>query len=691
MTISDPGLRVWFMSISPDRWTKVTEIFDEALGVEPSSRRGFVRERSGGDEEIEREVTSLLDSTSVDSEEFERPAIEWLEGLSVAELVDTPSRAGQRIGPYELIREVGHGGMGTIYEAVRTDDGRRVAIKTIARGGRSSVILRRFRQERQILASLEHPNIASLYDGGITEDGHPYFVMEFVEGRPIDAHCTERQLTARQRLLLVRQVCGAVQYAHRKLVVHRDIKPSNVLVTADGTVKLLDFGIAKLLPQEGVGEVLTASGLHALTTAYASPEQVRGDPIATASDIYSLGVVLYELLTGRPPFPPAENTPLALQRRICDEVPLRPSEAVAADRETRRGLGPPNRLARTLRGELDDIVMMALRKEPERRYASAEHLSDDLRRYLEHRPVLARPDSLGYRARKFIRRYHVSIAAAAVAAASLAIGTAGVVVQRGVAQEERDRARAAATVATRERAKAERVSQFLENMLGAADPSWYSTAERPGPQTTIGTIFETAGRRVDAELANTPDVRASILRTLGRANAALQRTDLAEQQLQSSLALHRQLYGNDHVEVANDEHELGNLYIKRVDIANAEKWMRQSLATFARIHDDTSDGYGRAVNDMGLVLSGRGQPAEAEPYFRKAAAHRRRFDGAPSPGLAIIVGNLGLALDSQGKFAEAEQAYRESLSIFASFPQRDYLDRGYSHNNHALVLSLRGQ
>ncbi|MDP1857393.1 MAG: tetratricopeptide repeat-containing protein kinase family protein, partial [Gemmatimonadaceae bacterium] len=450
-------------------------------------------------------------------------------------------------------------------------------------------------------------------------------------------------------------------------------------------------GIAKLLPDDRVdGATLTRAGFHALTTVYASPEQVRGEPIATVSDVYSLGVVLYELLAGRPPFTPEGMTPHELQRRICEDSPARPSVAATTETASTAGLGDASRLRRLLRGELDDIVMMALRKEPERRYTSAEQLSEDLRRYLEHLPVLARRDTFAYRTSKFVQRYRTGVAAAALVAVSLGIGVGAVVTQGRVATRERDRARIAGASAERERVRTQRVSDFLRDMLGAADPSWYATSERPGPRTTVGELLESAGRKVDSDLESEPAVRAAILQTLGRANQTLANFDIAQRQLEGALALNRQQYGERHAEVASDLHELGMLHHQRGQIAKAESTYAQSLEIFRALSDSTSDAYSRTESDLGLALLSRGRAVEAAPLLRSAVAHRRRLDGGASPALAITLGNVALALDVQGKLDEAEMAYRESLATFARLPGRDYFERGFSLHNLAIVRSLRG-
>jgi serine/threonine-protein kinase len=663
------------MNLTPERWQVVKSLFDAALEQPVASRERWLRSATADDPGLREEVESLLAALEAGRDRFERTPALSLGLLGDEDGAGAPE-AGARVGPYRLIREVGRGGMGVVFEAFRDDDQyrKRVAIKTISRGADSELILRRFRYERQILARLDHRNIAGLLDGGVSDTGQPYFALEFVEGTPIDRYCETGRLGLRERLQLFRQVLGAVQYAHTNLVIHRDLKPSNILVTADGTVKLLDFGIAKLLSEDAdsVGEGLTQPGVVPLTTAYASPEQVRGDAVTTATDVFSLGLVLYQLLAGRHPFihdrPGGDET----RRRILEITPPPPSTVAEASRRQR-----------LVRGDLDSIVMMALRKEPERRYGSAEQLSEDLRRWLAGLPVSAQPDSAGYRLRKFARRHRAVVIAGAGALMALVAGLGAALWQGSVARSERDHAQ-------RERAKAERINAFLQNMLGAADPSWYSSTERPGPLTTIGTVFDAAGRRAESDLAVQPEVLADVLRTLGRANQALRRLDRAEPQLERARELHLTLQGPASGDVANDEHELGMLRSAAGDLPGAERWMRQALERFRAVGDSLSDGYGRTLADLGTTLAAAGRPAEGEPLIRASARHRWRFDST-SAANAILLGNLGMVLSLQGKLDSAEPIYRSALAGFAIFKSREFFEKGFTLGNLAVDYLNRGR
>ena len=381
-------------------------ILDDALDVPAGERAAFIAARCEGDEEMRREIEALV--AAAEGWTFVERAEDADAPTPSADLAPPP-RAGERVGAYELVSELGQGGMGMVYLARRADDQfqKRVAIKLIRPGMASDFALQRFRSERQISASLEHPNIARLLDGGATADGKPYFVLEYVEGEPLTAYCESRALPIPERLNLFLEVCSAVIYAHQNLVVHRDIKPNNILVTADGQPKLLDFGIAKLLDPEAADAGETGTLFRMMTPDYASPEQIRGERITTTSDVYALGVVLYELLAGKKPYQVTGNTPGELMRVVCERDPEKPS--VTAN-------------SRELRGDLDAIVGKAMRKEPERRYASVAELADDIRHHLSGRPVRARRGTFVYRAGKFARRHSIALAATVVAAVALAGG-----------------------------------------------------------------------------------------------------------------------------------------------------------------------------------------------------------------------------------------------------------------------------
>jgi non-specific serine/threonine protein kinase/serine/threonine-protein kinase len=401
-----------------ERWQQVKQLLAETIAVDDAERAPFLDRACQGDAELRREVESLLSSHHEASTGFLKEPVVNISGTVTA----APARE-RRLGAYQIAEEIGHGGMGEVHRAVRADGQytKEVAIKMVRGGFESGSLAERFRNERQILASLDHPNIARLLDGSTTEGGVPYLVMELIRGVPIDQYCDEHGLTVTERLRLFRQVCAAVQYAHQRLVIHRDIKPSNILVTEDGVPKLLDFGLAKLLDPAADAETTMP---RAMTPEYASPEQIRGEVITTASDVYSLGVVLYRLLIGRLPYAGDTTTPHQLARAICDHDPARPSTVAFKSQRNQRGSpsttasissrreDSPVKLRKRLAGDLDNVVLMALRKDAAQRYPSVEQFSEDIRRHLENIPVLARKHALAYRTTKFIRRHKAGVAAA---------------------------------------------------------------------------------------------------------------------------------------------------------------------------------------------------------------------------------------------------------------------------------------
>jgi eukaryotic-like serine/threonine-protein kinase len=426
--------------MTPERLRRIRAVYEAALERDPAAREALLEVECRADGDLRREVERLLGAREHLPEWLAGPLLGPAGPIFDAMAKTTPGMEGRQLRGYELIREIGRGGMGTVYLAERTDGTYRkqVAIKIVRAEKDNGEIQERFRREREILASLDHPNIARLLDGGSTEEGLPYFVMEFVDGQPIHRWCDERKLNIGERIELFRNVCAAVQYAHQHLVVHRDLKPANILVTADGTVKLLDFGIAKLLDMAPAGELpATITMMRLMTPEYASPEQIKGKAITTLTDVYSLGVVLYELLTGHRPYHLLSEAMHDIARMISEEEPTRPSDIVSTSEgeEGARGEhavtpqavsevreGDPNRLRKRLQGDLDSILLTTLRKEPARRYSSVEALSDDLQRHLDNLPVSAREDSFWYRANRFARRHPGGVTAGCIVALLLAAG-----------------------------------------------------------------------------------------------------------------------------------------------------------------------------------------------------------------------------------------------------------------------------
>jgi serine/threonine protein kinase/tetratricopeptide (TPR) repeat protein len=444
----------------PERWQKVKNVLSAALEIDPAERSSYLDRACDSDTSLRLEIEHLLAM-----EKQSLTAILNFSSSGFNESSDPAStRHERRVGPYQLVQEIGVGGMGEVYRALRADDQYRkeVAIKLVRAGYDSKFVVARFRNERQVLASLDHPNIARLLDGGTTDEGTPYFVMELLEGEALTEYCNQRRLAMPDRLELFLQVCSAVQYAHQRLIIHRDLKPSNILVTADGVPKLLDFGIAKIL-DPSVAELPdpTQTMFRLLTPAYASPEQIKGEPITTVSDVYSLGVVLYELLTGQHPYRSQNAAPEELIRAVCQAEPEKPSSVVCKKANARNGADSRRtaeptsssdnlnrKLRKQLRGDLDNIILMALRKEPHRRYASVEQFAADIRRHLENLPVIARKDTVRYRIAKFVARHKTGVLAAASVAALLLVALIVTLREARIARQQ-------AMLAQQHRARAE--------------------------------------------------------------------------------------------------------------------------------------------------------------------------------------------------------------------------------------------
>ncbi len=694
-----------------ERWQQVKQVFQSVCELEPGERAAFLDQTCSSDAELRCEVESLLAASNAAPAFLDTPAVAAFGDLLALEQPE--SLIGQRIGPYVLSQLIASGGMGTVYLGVRADEqfDQRVAIKFIKCGMASADCLRHFFRERQTLASLDHPNIARLLDGGATEEGLPYLVMEYVEGKPIDEYCDERCLSTAQRLTLFNTVCGAVHYAHQNLVVHRDLKPGNIFVTPEGVPKLLDFGIAKVLTPDPQSDhqAPTVTVQPCMTPEYASPEQIRGEPITTATDVYSLGVVLYELLTGHHPYRAKSRLLHELARTICEEEPVRPSTVVRRVEEVsttvggtpelltpelvsrRRGV-QPDKLRRRLSGDIDAIVLMALRKEPQRRYVSVEQFSEDIRRHLEGLPVQARHSTFRYRSAKFIRRHKAGVAAAAVVALSLLVGIAATAWAADVASRERDTAVQARQFAQQEAAnarveahKSERVTSFLQNMLAAASPG------RDGPDVTVGALLDEAAARVSTEFGDDPEVESAVRTAIGETYVELGRYAEAEPHLRAALAIQRQIHGEEHWDVAKSLNSLGVLLHAKGDYAAAQSCLEEALAMHRKIYGNEHPDVAQDLNNLGVVLRVQGADAQAEPMLRQALAIRRHLYGDEHRETAETLNNLANLLRSREDYAGAEPLCRDVLTVRRKLLGEEHPDVAQAINNLAVVLAAQGR
>ena len=584
----------------------------------------------------------------------------------------------ERLGPYRVVSMLGEGGMGAVYLAERDDDEflQQVAIKVV-RGLLDPERVRQFRNERQILAWLEHPNIARLLDGGTTDDGLPYLVMEHVQGRPIDRHCDARRLTVADRLRLFLVVCGAVSHAHRSLIVHRDIKPTNILVTDAGVPKLLDFGIARLaLDGAGAETGVTRAPGRMMTPDYASPEVVRGGQVTTAADVYALGVLLYELLTGRRPLRFATMSSAEIERVVCHVVPPRASLAAAADSDPPGLTGAeraaarqttPARLRAELRGDLDAILSTAMAKEPGDRYASVDAFAADVQHVLAGRPIAARPPTWAYTARRFVARHRWGVGAAAAFVVTVSAAAVVMSVQATRLAEERDRT-------ARERDTAQQVVTFLTELFEVSDPDVSA-----GTSVTARELLDRGAERIDDELTGQPVVQARLLGTIGGVYGSLGVYDRAATLLERALALRRATLGPEHPDTAQSMEALAEAYRELARFDDAEAMHREALAIKRRIGDSPSS-IAASLNDLGLTLSERGKFGEAEPLLREAIDSWRRLGSGAQGDVAVGLNNLAQSLRQQGRLDEAANALDEAIAI-----RRQRLG-----NDHPLLANVLG-
>ncbi len=672
-----------------EAWRRLEGFIDEALDLDEAGRQELLDRVGAQDPALRREIEAVLANEAAARGLLERPLEERAPALLGA--IATEDRSweglhleGHAVGPYRLIRELGRGGMGVVFLAERADGQfeQRVALKLVRRGISTSEILRRFRAERQIQARLQHPNIARLLDGGADEAGQPFFAMEFVEGTALGAYCDQAKLTVAQRLRLFLQVCDAVEYAHRNLVVHRDIKPSNVLVTPDGQAKLLDFGIAKLLdPTTGDGTV-TVGDSRPLTPRYAAPELLLGEPVTTVTDVYSLGVVLYELLCGRHPHRLQDGSADALRRLFLQKVEAEPLSS-AVHRSDHVDGGEPQAIAeargvgaevlvRQLRGDLDNIVGMATRREPGRRYSSVGALAADVRSFLEGRPVSARGESAAYRASKFVARHRVAVGAAVLVAASLVAGVVGTVWQARRAVEQ---AR-----------KAEEVKRFVFGLFQLSDPD-----AAKGKEITARELLERGARRIESDLADQPDVQAEMLLFVGNIYHRLGMNPESRPFIEKALALRRQHFAEDSLEVAEAEVAMGSVHFALGELVPAESLCERALSKRARKLGEAHPDTAVARCFLGRVRLEKGEHEKAHQALLQATADLRRHAPSTDANLAVSLNALGLVLQSKGDLDGAETAYREALELRRKLHGEEHSAVSASLSNLAAVMQDRGK
>lgn len=635
--------------MNSESWPVVVELFNELCELSPDERQQRLASLDEHSPEILEEVRTLLVAHDEVGDRFLQPASTLLGPDASSESSTPEIIRGTVLGAYEIVQRIGEGGMGTVYEAQRRDDTKqRVAIKTITRGSQRSDLMTRFANERRILASLQHKNIAALYDAAVTPDGVPYFVMEFVDGRPIDVWCNERKLSVRERLTLFRQVCSAVQHAHARLVVHRDLKPDNILVTSDGTVKLLDFGIAKLMGTAAFDLSRTVTGYAPLTAAYASPEQLRGEAVSTATDVYSLGALLHRLVTGVTPF--ADVTPVTqFFEAVINRQPTPPSQVATASAAQLCGVSE-TRLRSELEGEVDAVVLMALRKEPERRYPSAEALNADLQRYLTGRPISARPDTTFYRLKKFVGRQRTLVVVLVLAVLGIGSATTVAFVQRANAQRDAKRAL--------------RISQFLQDILTSDVASRGTTRRLSTNRLTLPELLDSAASRLPQQMDDDLGARMSLHSMIGMAMMTQSERGKALAQIDSAIAVSQRIYSKPTLTLAE-------LLVLRAEAIGAQRpdsglpYNDQALKIFTGLKvRDTSAAYLRALRSRAYMQSALGQIAPAESTYRRVMALESQRGADGKFGLATSLGSIGMAQHNRGALDSAAQSMRDAIKAY---------------------------
>ena len=711
-----------------ERWQQIEELFHRVSALPPPEREPFLESLSDIDEALRREVASLLRSSEAEGED---PVTEVVQ-RTLNEVVFEGTEQ-QTFGPYRASRWLGGGSQSDVYLAERTDGEYRskVAIKVAKRGFPTEGLRQRFRQERQILASLHHANIARILDGGTTEDGLPFFVMEYVDGEPIDAYCDGRALPIAGRLQLFLAVCSAVEHAHRNLTIHRDLKPGNILVAGDGRPILLDFGIAKLLdePPSLDQAVRTIDGLRFLTPAYASPEQVLGKPLTTSTDVYSLGVVLYELLCGRPPYELEGLEPKALFESVCETSPLPPNRSLGAsgrtaarDEEIAEARSETvHGLRQRLRGDLDTIVLKALRKEPERRYASVAALAEDLDRYLRHRPIRARKENLGYRGAKLLRRHPYAAATIGILLLAVALGVLSTLRATWLARAQRDQARIS-------QAEAERVTDFLVGLFEVSSPE-----VSLGETVSALEILDRGADLIEEALDEQPLSRARLLQAMGRAYLGLGQSSKAKEVLGKAVADREGVLSPDHRQVAESLLHLSRALLDAGDYLAAEEAVERSRRIYLDGGAAEDRGRAAALSLLGEVRQHQGDMVQAEELFRRALEirssllggedlesleslkqlaevlfsrqrleeagellhrvleGRRRLLADSHPDVVSTLNDIAVVQQASGDLTAAEATMRRVIEGRRHLYGEDHPDVALAYNNLGQILSFQGE
>jgi serine/threonine protein kinase len=665
-------------------WDRLRTLFLHASRLTAAQRQAFVEEQTVEQPAVREQLLAMLAMPTPQADSPLSRAV----GSALVDVIEDQRRAmlGKVLGSYRLTSVLGQGGTGTVYLAERADRqySAEVALKIVDSTSLQVGVGARFRAERQILANLNHPNIARLLDAGETESGQPFLVMEYVRGEPLDQYCDTRRLDLRARLQLFIQICTAVQYAHQNLIVHRDLKPANIIVSEDGTPKLLDFGIAKLLhtEEQQAGAALTRVADRLLTPEYASPEQILGGNVTTASDVYSLGVVLYELVCGLRPYRvPASHSQLELERSICLSDPERPSsnlvraiasaELPVAEIALARCTSV-DRLPRLLSGDIDAIVMRALRKEPQHRYSSVEHLIEDLRRFLNNEPVHARQGNWVYHTRRFAQRHTAGV----LAGLGFLAFVVGVAIVMSV---QRQQIASALAKATRDGQRAETVSEFMLNVFSAADPYIHF-----GKEPTARALLEQAAERIQSDLSHEPEVRARLLEAIGVSYLRMGQSERAVTYLDEAIKIQRNLGLSD----AKLGPTLASLAVAQREAARYEesdRTLAEALDVARRVSEAPSEQYATLLADLSRLEMLRGNVSVARQHIESAYLVMKDLRGSNDPKLGAILVDLSNVLVWANDLADAERHAREAVRVYSRLPDT-HPDRIYAEANLARVL-----
>ena len=663
-------------------FTEITKsIFERALELDKIGREEFFKNLSEEEKKHIAEVKSLLDAFESNNTFLEVPpsrSIFFEESDSPHPLI------GQHIGSYLIEGEIGIGGMGIVFIGKRDDKEfeQKVAIKILKQGLTSEYLVKRFQNERQTLANLQHPNIAKLFDGGKTKEGLPYLIMEYIDGIPITDYCNEHKLNLAERLNLFITVCNAVQYAHQNLVVHRDIKPGNILVNKDGRPKLLDFGVAKLLDadSDSVNDGLTKTGMWHLTPDFASPEQIKGESITTSSDIYSLGVLLYQLISGNSPYKINNLSPVAIVKILYEERISPPSEALKKSEEhlsnknseEEPGIDKSNIKSKQIKGDLDNIVLKAMHKDSNQRYFSVQEFAIDIDRYLKNLPVLARRDSLTYRFSKFIQRHKVGFALFIIGNLLAFISIAAIIYQGNIAAKERDKANI-------ELNKFEAVNDFLLEMFSSADPG------SKGKDIKVYDLLDKASEDVDVKLKNQPEIKSTIKQTLGSTFIGLGEYEKAKNLLLESLESNKKIFGLNSKEVAKSYHQIGLCYDWIGNFQLADSFHILGINTYQNITGKPLKGLADNLNDYGAMLTNLGLYDSAGVLLKRALDIYRTYNEERGQKEAITINNLAVNLHHQNKVDEAEKYYLEALKVLTNLYGTNRPEVASIYNNLAFI------